>query len=485
MNAAIAPLDELRALPPPLQRAVLARIAEQHGAAAVAALRWQIEAHRRPAQRIPALEALPTVLVITGEYGSGKTQLASWITLRAILDWKVDRPRVIASIPANVDDTVVNGPSGLLAWLPPWISREWYPTLGHAGKLRIDGRDVSCLSAAAGAGPIGAGCGFVFFDDYAKCVTALGESKAEEALAAALKSLREWPGKMVLPTTPEGAELVRSLAQTEGIRGVEVLDLGRTEDNAGNLTRGYVRDIAPNLRALDMWQKSGGGAFAGVQWAKLRVDAAPPLVEIVVAIDPAKSSRSKSCEVGIVGVGRDAEDRIYGLADRSEVLSSDDWPNVAHELLEHLRAEHPRARARFVAENNAGGDAPAALLRFAEKLRRKNRGEPGVSVIEVVERTARRNDGKARRASEIVGVYKGGQGRMVRGLGILEGQLSKLVDEGTGTDRADAFVWGARDLAGLGESDAPDRSAQTQHAARAALDANKRFRPPAIPGGLV
>jgi hypothetical protein len=158
------------------------------------------------------------------------------------------------------------------------------------------------------------------------------------------------------------------------------------------------------------------------------------------------------------------------------VLSSDDWPSVAHQLLEELVAEW-RGRllpgegcsVRFVAENNAGGDAPAALLRAEEKIRRLRRKEPGIPTIEVREVTARRNEGKARRASQIVAMAKAGYVRMTRGLGILEGQLNKLVDEGTGTDRADAWVWGARDLAGLNDAKASAEAAEQERARVAAV----------------
>ena len=464
-----APLDELRRLPPPLARAVLARVAAEHGPAAVAALRWQVDAHRRPTQRIldvdePCADGQPwRVLIITGEYGTGKTQLATWLTLRAHLDWRVERPRIIAANADTVRDDLVkdDAPSGLLAWLPPWITREWQPTAGRAGRLWIDGREISLLSADAGANAIGSAAGWVLFDDYAKCTQLLGEARSVAALAAAFKSLRAHPGRMVLPTTPDGAEMVQELAAGEGMRGVVVMHLGRTEDNT--VLPPAALDIARGLRAMNLWTQEGGGLFAGFEWRPHRVAVGdvPPLAEIVVSIDPAKSSRSKSCEVGIIGAGRDARDLVYGLADRSEVLSSDNWPRVAHDLLEELQAAHPRAAVRFSVENNAGGDSPAALLRAAEKVRRLQRGRPGVSVIEVREVTARRNDGKARRGSPVLTLARGGQVRMVKGLGVLEGQLAKLVDDGTGSDRADAFVWAARDLAGIGEAaeEKPDTAA--------------------------
>lgn len=490
----LSPLDELRALPPPLARATLARIAAEHGPAAVAALRWQVEAHRRPAQRWVELDELCDdglpwrVLVITGEYGSGKTQLATWLTLRAIVEWRVERPRVIAANDDTIRDDLVkpDAPSGLLAWLPPWIPRDYSPSAqGRGGRLSIDGIEVSMVSAKAGANAVGSACGWCMFDDFAKVCLTNGQESAEDALKAAFRSLRSSPGKMVLPTTPEGADMVLDLASGEGFRGVVRLDLGKTEDNRALPPAAY--DFARGARKMGFWTQGGEGLFSGFEWRPHRVADCPPLVEIAVSIDPAKSSRSKSCEVGIMGGGRDERDVIHVRADRSEVLSADDWPRVAHDLLEELQAEHPRAASRFIVENNAGGDSPAALLRAEEKIRRLRRGKPGVSMIEVREVTARRNDGKARRGSPVLSLARGGQVKHARGLGVVEQQLAHLVDEGTGTDRADAEVWLVRDLAGIGESD--ERAAKSEARATRTRDqfahleaAQSAFASPAVAG---
>ena len=482
-----APIDELRALPPPLQRATLARLAAEHGPEAVAALRWQIEAHRRPAQRIPKLEELPTILVITGEYGTGKTQLATWIFQRAILAWRVHRPRVVAATKGAVEDTVVHGASGILSWLPPWVSRSWQTSTGHAGTLTMGGHEVSCISAEAGGNAIGSGSGFVLFDDYAKCVDVLGAARAEEALVAAFKSLREWPGKMLLPTTPDGAEMVLDLAQAEGMRGVGVMDLGRVEDNAGNLARGYVYDIVHNLRKLDRFSKSGAGAFAHIQWPKLRVREVPQIKRAIAFVDPAKSQRSHACKVGIVGVGIDARATVYGLADRSAQRPPDGekgWPSATLELAEWLEEEHglPRNSVELGIECNTLGDAGPELLRAEERARRTARGEQPVAIRKIHKVTSRPRDPKTRRAAPVVGACESNQVRMVVGLGELEASLSGLTDGGTKSDAADAFVHGARIVAGWGDEKAGERAATAQ-GRRDAFDgfaeAQKRMPAPA------
>lgn len=449
----LAPLDELRALPPSLVRVVLEQMAREHGAEAVAALRWQVNAHRRPVQRIPSLEELAAITVITGEYGTGKTQFASWITLEAIRAWKVERPRIVAATRETVRDTVVDGPSGLLAWLPPWVPRTWQSSTGHAGLLRVDGIEVSCLSADAGAQAIGSGSGWVLFDDYAKCAEVLGARQAEAALVAAFKSLREWPGRMLLPTTPDGAAMIQELASAEGIRGVEVWDLGATEDNRGNLAASYVNAIVPNLRALNRWLRSAEGAFSEIDWVRLRVREVPRLVRVIVFIDPAKSQRSHACKVGIVAVGIDATGTIYGLVDRSDRRlpdGPDGWPAVATTLAEEMERRFG-IRCEMGIECNTLGRSGPEHLRAEEKLRNAAAGRPAISTRTIHEVTSKPNEPKTRRAAPVVALAKGGQVRMVAGLGELETSLSGLTDGGAGSDPADAFVHGARELAGLSE----------------------------------
>lgn len=486
----VAPLDELRALPPPLQRAVLARIAAEHGPEHVAALRWQIEAHRRPAQVIPSLDDMPAIWILTGEYGSGKTQLATWVMLRALLDWRVERPRLVGATRETVRDTLVLGPSGLLPWLPPWISREWQWSIGHAGLLRIDGIEVSCLSADAGSQAIGSGAGFVLFDDYAKCVETLGEKQAERALIASFKSLREAPGKMILPTTPDGAELVLDLARAEGMRGVEVLDLGRTEDNKNNLSPAYVRDVVPNLRRLNRWQQEQRGAFAHIEWSTLRVREVPRLRRAIVFVDPAKSQRSHACKVGIVGVGIDERATVYGLADRSEQRTPDGpsgWPATTHALAEELEDRYG-LDVELGIETNTLGEAGVELLRAEERARRSARGEKPVSIRRVHKITSKPNDPKTRRAAPIVALAESGQVRLLVGLGGVERSLSSLVDEGKKSDEGDAFVAAARILAELNDAKGAEharRREAAREAGRGIGEANRSMPAPAFSGDLV
>jgi phage terminase large subunit-like protein len=207
------------------------------------------------------------------------------------------------------------------------------------------------------------------------------------------------------------------------------------------------------------------------------------MVEIIVFVDPAKSSRSTSCEVGIVATGIDDRGVVHGLADASEKLSAAQWPARAHDLRERMEREFPGARMRMGVENNAGGEMPAELLRAEEKIRRLRSGKPGVSVVEIVEVTSRPRDSKVKRAGPIVALAKSDQVRMLPDLGVLEGQLSNLTDAAPGNDRADAFVHGARAVAGLGE--AAEEKPDPRETFRGLAEAQRHQPPPAYRGDRV
>jgi phage terminase large subunit-like protein len=450
MTAAL--VDRLRALGPERARRILADVEADLGPEAIAALRYAPEFWLRPAQMVRPPYA--PIEVFVGERGTGKSHAARELFVK-LLPLAPDA-RIVVPTDGSVVKTVYNGPSGLKRWTDPSVRCRYVESAGYAGDILLGDRTITVTSAAAPIGGIGPGYGLTWADDVAAWIEAVGEEQAARAWNHTLKSNRERPGVMIVATTGRGVEFLARLLSAEERAGVRIHDLGRVEENAGNLTAHYLKFTVPGLRAAGEWDEvESEGAFAGIEWKQHRVDWPARLRKIRIVIDPAKSSRTRSCEVGIVATGLDERDNVLGLADRSAVLSAEQWPSVAHDLFDELRAEFPQAEIAFIVENNAGGDAPAALLRAEEKIRRLRQGLPGVSVLDVREVTARRNDGKARRAGPIVAMTKGGQVKMARGLGVLEGQLSKLVDEGTGTDRADAFVWGARDLAGITEQDKP------------------------------
>lgn len=475
-----APLDALRRLPPPLARAVLAEQAREQGDASVAALRWSMEAQLRPAQRIPAtLDEWPAILVLTGQFRAGKSFLARAIFLDALHRYRVEQPRIMAATKAAVASDVVGSRStprspggGLLDMIPPWVATTWEPSVGYAGRLVIDGAEIQCIGAEGGAGAVGGpGCGLCLADDFAKWVRLNGAAAAEDALQAVLSNMSGGPGRLLLPTTPDGAGLVLQIASAVG-RSVAVWDLGTAQDNAGNLAEAYSTTFVPALADAGMLDlgASAESPWKAVDFAGLRLDVCPPLVELCISIDPNKGA---GCEVGIVGGGRDAGGTIHTRYDRSERCSGGEWAAIAWSLAEQLQADHPGAPWHFVVESNTGARGNVEPLLRAEEQLRTSRRRGGLVLPSTCEvRHVRSDKDKCARArpSAALALQRPPRVRHAPGLGRLEGQLRQLTPAGTRSDRADAAVHLVNDLAGLSDERGA-REAREAEAAQAATRA--------------
>jgi hypothetical protein len=413
-----------------------------------------------------------TIEVFTGERRTGKSHAARELFVRLMP--RAERVRIMVATDDDPPVTVFGGESGLLEWTPPWIRCEYQKGL-FAGTITYGDRTIVCCSVKGG-GKVGPGWGLTWADDPAAWVKAAGKALAKQAWIDMLKSNSARPGVTVVATTGAGVDFIWGLLHEAGLGpdAVRVHDLGSVENNAGNLAPNYIRHTVPGLRASGDWDEDPGasGAFADVDWPSRRARAAPRLVRITVFADPNKSSHKRSCEVGVVATGIDARGNVWGLEDRSAVLGPDEivvdgearpgWPSVVHQLAEDLAEEFPGVPIRLGVEDNATGPNGAALLRQEGKLRASLAGKDPICRFEVFSETARPNEPKTRRAAEVVRAAKNGQVYMLGGLGVLEGQLSNLSDHGSGNDRADAFVWAARDVAGWGDGKGEKKAMEKQ-----------------------
>jgi phage terminase large subunit-like protein len=155
-----------------------------------------------------------------------------------------------------------------------------------------------------------------------------------------------------------------------------------------------------------------------------RVEDIPePLVRIVVAIDPAGSSRSTANETAIIAVGRGESGHIYILRDRSGHYSPNGWATAAIELHDELSAD------AIVAEKNFGADMVASNMRMS--------GFTGRLV------TVQARRGKELRAEPVVGLYEQHLVHHVGVFGDLEDQMASWVpySGAASPDRLDALVY--------------------------------------------
>lgn len=460
----LALVDALRALPAPLAMAALEQLEAELGPEAVGALgtAWDFWRRRGPyEQRFPAPHERPAIVVYVGGYGAGKTRTAWELLLHLILTGRAIASRIVAATGADARRLVEHRRTGILAHRKPGVHYDWQSSKGFEGELGINDAMVALLSVEAPRTALGDGADVTLFDDPPKC----GPS-GKEALKAVLKSSRERGTLVIIPTTADGLAMIADVVGSDlAAAGVLVIDLGTSEQNAGNLDENYYV-LKAAMEKAGTWNPLGSPS----PWAKVHVeevDACPALEELAVSIDPAKSSGGHACEHGIVGGGRDPRSVIHTRHDRSAVLDAgvNGWPKVAWDLAVVLQREHPGTPWHFVFESNVGKDR-AELLNGEERARRR-RGEPvplrrggwadssnRAEVNDCEIRFIRAEKDKCRRAESPARLAAQGQVKRAPGLAKLARQQRDLTPTSTDSDAADAENHMIADLAGLDDKTA-------------------------------
>lgn len=214
-------------------------------------------------------------------------------------------------------------------------------------------------------------------------------------------------------------------------------------ENAANLSPDYLRDLetlpaAARRRFLDGEYQ---GDAPGALWTRdriVRVARRPDgalstrLTRIVVAVDPAASSRTGSDETGIVAAGLGQDGRGYVLDDQSGRWAPDEWARRVVATWRALGAD------RIVAEANQGGEMVAQVIRAHEPA----------APVKLVHATR----GKVVRAEPVAALYELGRVYHVGEFPELEDQMCSVTSAfdprtaGWSPDRVDALVWAFTDL---------------------------------------
>jgi phage terminase large subunit-like protein len=128
----------------------------------------------------------------------------------------------------------------------------------------------------------------------------------------------------LVATTPRPTKLIRELLARES-RGV-VVTRGSTYENRANLAPGFFDQVIRKYEGTRLGRQELNAELLehtpGALWSHSIIDAsrqaaAPHLVRIVVAVDPASTSGEDADETGIVVVGKDHQGHGYVLADIS------------------------------------------------------------------------------------------------------------------------------------------------------------------------
>ncbi|MEX1233577.1 MAG: terminase family protein, partial [Roseovarius sp.] len=344
------------------------------------------------------------------------------------------RLALVGETVAQVRDVMVFGESGILACSPPDRRPEWQAT--KARLVWPNGAIAQVFSAHEPKGLRGPQFDGAWVDEMAKW------KKAQETwdmLQFALR-LGERP-RVCVTTTPRNVGVLKELLKSPST----VVTSAPTEANRAFLAESFLDEVRTRYAGTRLGRQELDGILMedaeGALWTTaaleaLRVELAPEMDRIVVAVDPPVTGGPKADECGIVVVGAVTRGpvqnwRAYVLADETVTAAS-----PATWALAAVRAMQSWGGERLVAEVNQGGELVSEVIRQID---------PMVSI-----RAVHASRGKVARAEPIAALYEQGRVHHLRGLGALEDQMCAMTVqgyEGRGSpDRVDALVWALHEL---------------------------------------
>lgn len=243
--------------------------------------------------------------------------------------------------------------------------------------------------------------------------------------------------KVLVTTTPRPIPVLREIMARQST----VVTTGSTFDNAANLAASFIEEIRDRYEGTRLGRQElfaevlddlPGALWTRAMFEDHRVNVAPEMQRIVVAVDPSGTAGASDDgdSIGIVVAGKGIDGRGYVLADRTCKLSPDGWGRRA------VSAYHEFGADRIVAERNFGGAMVQHVIRTIDAR---------ASYKEV---TASR--GKVMRAEPVAALYEQGKISHVGRFEALEDQCCLIgpdgyIGEGS-PDRVDALVWALTEL---------------------------------------
>lgn len=389
----------------------------------VASLRYNWQFWARPDQHAPAGE-WRTWLILAGR-GWGKSRTGSeWVRSRA-LGVPGCRIGLVGLTAADARDVMVEGESGILA-----VHAAHEKPLYEPSKRRLtwpNGSMATCYNASEPDQLRGPQHHYAWVDELAKFPDA---QELWDQLAFGLR-LGEHP-QTVVTTTPRPLPIIKRLMADAST----VTTRGKTSDNKANLAPGAVAALEERYAGTRLGRQELDGEIVddvpGALWTRAmldgtRVDKAPEMARVVVAIDPSGTAGAddEGDAIGIVVAARGVDGRAYVLADRTCKLSPDGWARMA------VTAYHQFSADRIVAERNFGGAMVASVVRQVDRA------------VPFKEVTASR--GKSARAEPVAALYEQGRVSHVGGFADLEDEMVLFTVGGymgeRSPNRVDALVW--------------------------------------------
>lgn len=393
-------------------------------------------------------------LILAGR-GFGKTRTGAEWTRYKVESGQAGRIALVGPTAADVRDVMVEGESGILAISPPWNRPKYTPSVRRL--VWPNGAIATTYSADEPERLRGPQHDAAWADELA----AWRYAEAYDQLMFGLR-LGNDP-QCVATTTPKPVQIVRGLvARAKANPRDVVLTSGSTYDNAANLADAFMSQIVTRYEGTrmgrqeiyaDVLDESEGALWKREWFDHRRVERAPRMRRIAVAIDPAASNTQASDETGIVVAGIGEDGRGYVLDDVSGRYSPNEWARTA------ILAWHAHRANVILAEKNNGGDMVLNTITMAAAEMQREGAIPNASVPT---QTVWASQGKFARAEPVSALYEQGRVSHVGTFAALEDQCCTWEPNGgeRSPDRLDALVWAMTELMvdDTGPAAAPDLS---------------------------
>ncbi|MDE4304388.1 terminase family protein [Phaeobacter gallaeciensis] len=378
--------------------------------------------------------------VILGGRGAGKTRAgAEWLRAQVegatpLAVGKARRVALIAETYDQVRDVMIHGDSGLLACSPSDRRPTWKPS--ERKLIWANGAMAQAFSAHDPEALRGPQFDAAWADELAKW------KKGRDCWDMLQFALRLGTHPQVCVTsTPRNTRLLRDLLA----RDSTAQSHAATEANRAHLAPSFLTEVRARYAGSRLGRQELDGVLLsdveGALWSaeqleRGRVETAPRLSRVVVAVDPAVSAGKSSDACGLVVAGAITDGppqdwRAVVLADRTQEGAQPlAWAQAA------IRARDEFDADRLVAEVNQGGALVESVLRQVDPM--------------VPFRALHAARGKAARAEPVAALYEQGRVAHLPGLAALEDQMCQMTARGYlgqgSPDRLDALVWALHEL---------------------------------------
>ena len=424
INAIAAHLESL----PQVQRDPATRAYQRSLPAWEAAeLKYFWSLHSRDSQ-LPPDGDWDSWLILAGR-GFGKTRTgAEWVRAQ-VESRKASRVALVARSLPEAQSVMIEGESGIIAACPPWNKPTYEPS---KRKLTWPNGPFALVFSSHEPDQL-RGPQF----DAAWCDEMAAWEYPEQTwdnLSFALRLGRH--PRSVVTTTPKPIELIRSLPNRSGVH----VTRGSTYDNQDNLPPAFMNGLIEQYDGTRLGRQEihaelideDEDALWKREWIEdARIRTSPRMSRIVVAVDPALSTKPTSSETGIIVAGADrGRKEAYVLADESARLTPNSWALRVIHLYDKFNA------SMIIVEDNAGGQMVKTTL--------NNAVERNLPI-----RTVRARSGKFVRAEPVASLYEQGRVHHVGRFPTLEDQMCTWTPDlgpSHSPDRADALVYAITNL---------------------------------------